>query len=141
MAPGARLWAVKVMDSQGVGSDSDVIAGVEYVTDHADLIDVVNLSLGGEGPDEALHTAIANSVASGVTYVVAAGNAHVDAATVPASFPEVITVSAIADFDGKCGGLSTKAYSFGNVVNRDDTFASFSNYGSVVDSGCARRDN
>ena len=73
MAPGARLWAVKVLDHSGQGSDSDVIAGVEYVTDNADRIDVVNLSSGGDGPDEALHTAITKSVARGVTYVVGQG--------------------------------------------------------------------
>ena len=43
--------------------------------------------------------------------------------TVPASFPEVITVSAIGDFDGKCGALSTMTLTFGGKVNRDDIFA------------------
>ena len=45
------------------------------------------------------------------------------------AFPEVITVSAIVDTDGKCGGKSSTSTSAG----KDDTFASFSNYGSVVD--------
>ena len=134
MAPGARLWAVKVLDKNGEGFISDIIAGIEYVIDNAGQIDVVNLSLGGDGPNDALHTAIINSVKAGVTYVASAGNAGVDAAsTVPASFPEVITVSAIGDFDGKCGALSTMTLTFGGKVNRDDIFASFSNYGSVVD--------
>jgi subtilisin len=134
IAPGARLWAVKVLDKNGQGFMSDIIAGIEYVTDNAGQIDVVNLSLGGDGPNDALHTAIINSVKAGVTYVAAAGNAGVDAAsTVPASFPEVITVSAIGDFDGKCGALSTMTLTFGGKVNRDDIFASFSNYGSVID--------
>ena len=134
MAPGARLWAVKVLDKNGQGFMSDIIAGIEYVTDNAGQIDVVNLSFGGDGPNDALHTAIINSVKAGVTYVASAGNAGVDAAsTVPANFPEVITVSAIGDFDGKCGALSTMTLTFGGKVNRDDNFASFSNYGSVVD--------
>jgi subtilisin len=134
IAPGARLWAVKVLDKNGQGFMSDIIAGIEYVTDNAGQIDVVNLSLGGDGPNDALHTAIINSVKAGVTYVASAGNAGVDAAsTVPASFPEVITVSAIGDFDGKCGALSTMTLTFGGKVNRDDIFASFSNYGSVID--------
>ena len=134
MAPGARLWAVKVLDKNGQGFMSDIIAGIEYVTDNAGQIDVVNLSFGGDGPNDALHTAIINSVKAGVTYVASAGNAERDAAsTVPANFPEVITVSAIGDFDGKCGALSTMTLTFGGKVNRDDNFASFSNYGSVVD--------
>ena len=108
MAPGARLWAVKVLDKNGNGFDSDILAGIDYITEHADEIDVVNMSFGGEGPDDALHTAIVHSVAAGVTYTGAAGNGGVNAASViPASFSEVIAVSAIVDTDGKCGGVST----------------------------------
>ena len=58
MAPGARLWAIKVLDSNGDGFNSDIIAGVDFITDNADEIDAVNLSFGGDGPDNALHTAI-----------------------------------------------------------------------------------
>jgi subtilisin len=129
IAPGARLWAVKVLDSTGSGLISTIIAGIDYVTQHANEIDVANLSFGCECPSKALDTAIHNSVAAGITYVVAAGNSASDANAVsPANHPDVITVSAIADSDGKCGGLgpSTK---YGN----DDTFASFSNYGPTVD--------
>jgi subtilisin family serine protease len=129
MAPGARLWAIKVLDSTGSGTDSDIIAGIDYVTANAAEIDTVNLSFGGEGPDSALHTAIANSVAAGVTYVASAGNDNRDAASqVPASFPEVIAVSAIVDTDGKCGQLGSST-----TVGDDDTLADFSNFGSVVD--------
>ncbi|HEX2472392.1 MAG TPA: S8 family serine peptidase, partial [Nitrososphaera sp.] len=130
IAPGARLWAIKVLANNGVGMSSDIIKGIDYVTQHANEIDVVNLSFGGEGSNDALRTAILNSVLAGVTYVAAAGNAGKDASSfVPGSFPEVITVSAITDYDGKCGGLSTISTSFG----KDDTFASFSNHGSVID--------
>lgn len=129
IAPGARLWAVKVLDRNGEGFVSDIIKGIDYVTDHKNEIDSVNLSFGGDGPDDALHTAISKSVAAGVTYAVAAGNEAKDAkSTVPASFPEVIAVSAIADSDGKCGSQGPST-SYGS----DDTLASFSNYGSVID--------
>ena len=130
LAPGARLWAIKVLDKNGIGLASDIIKGIDYVTQHANEIDVVNLSFGGDGASNALHTAIVNSVAAGVTYTAAAGNQAKDASSViPASFPEVIAVSAIVDTDGKCGGTSP----ISTTAGKDDTFASFSNYGSVVD--------
>ena len=129
IAPGAKLWAVKVLSRSGSGSISDVIAGINYVTQNAGEIGVANMSLGCQCSSSALDTAIHNSVLAGVTYVVAAGNSATDASTFsPANHPDVIAVSAIVDTDGKCGGLGTST-SYGN----DDTFASFSNFGSTVD--------
>jgi len=129
VAPGAKLWAVKVLNRSGSGYMSDVIAGVDYVTQKADMIEVANMSLGCECTSSALNTAIHNSVAAGVTYVVAAGNSAKDASTFsPANHPDVITVSAIADSDGKCGGLG-QATTYGN----DDSFAAFSNFGSTIE--------
>jgi hypothetical protein len=130
LAPGARLWAIKVLDSNGIGSSSNIIKGIDYVTQHANEVDVVNLSFGAVGQNEALHSAIIKSVAAGVTYTAAAGNEAIDASSVfPASYPEVIAVSAIVDTDGKCGGIS----GISTTVGKDDSFASFSNYGSVID--------
>jgi subtilisin family serine protease len=130
---------VQVLNAAGWGSTSDVICGIDYVTQHADQIDVANMSLGGEGTDDgncgrtngdAEHRAICDSVAKGVTYTVAAANAHADAKnTVPAAYDEVITVSALADFDGKSGGLGQPSC----MSDQDDTFADFSNYGADVD--------
>jgi subtilisin family serine protease len=129
VAPGARLWAVKVLDSSGNGQLSWVIAGIDYVTAHASEIEVANMSLGFQGSTSSGDLAINNSVAAGVTYVVAAGNSDMDAANFwPAKNPNVITVSAIADQDGRCGGLGAST-SYG----ADDTLATFSNYGSTVD--------
>jgi len=128
VAPGARLWAVKVLNSNGSGTLSDVIAGVDYVTAHAAEIEVANMSLGG-GNSEALKSAIANSAAAGVVYAVAAGNGNADAAnTSPANSDHVLCVSAIVDTDGQCGGLGGST-----AYGDDDTRASFSNFGSVVD--------
>lgn len=129
VAPDARLWAVKVLNRNGSGFLSDVIKGIDYVTANAAQIEVANMSLGCECSSSALNTAITNSVAKGVTYVVAAGNSAKDAGTFsPANHPDVIAVSAIADSDGKCGGLGPST-----PYGADDTFASFSNFGSVVD--------
>ena len=130
IAPGSRLWAIKVLNKDGIGSSSDIIKGIDYVTQHAKEIDVVNLSFGAVGQNSALHSAIIKSVAAGVTYTAAAGNEGINAASVfPASFPEVIAVSAIVDTDGKCGGISPLS----TTAGKDDTLASFSNYGSVID--------
>ncbi|MEX1163009.1 MAG: S8 family serine peptidase [Nitriliruptor sp.] len=126
VAPGARLWAVKVLDDQGSGSWASVIAGIDHVTANAATIDVANMSLGGSGSSAALDTAIANSVAAGVTYAVAAGNSSGDVVDdTPAGHPDVLTVSALADFDGKPGSLGSPTCR----NDEDDTFANFSNYG------------
>lgn len=135
VAPGARVWAVKVLDSTGSGSLSSVICGIDWVTANASIIEVANMSLGGSGnkgscTDGGLNEAICTSVSAGVVYTVAAGNDDVDAAGfVPAAYDEVITVSALADFDGKAGSLGTATCR----SDIDDSFADFSNYGAVVD--------
>jgi subtilisin len=139
VAPGAKLSAVRVLNNQGSGTWSSVICGIDWVTAHASTIKVANMSLGGTGKDDgncgnsnsdALHKAICRSVAAGVTYAVAAGNESDNAANhVPAAYDEVITVSALADFNGKPGG-GAAATCRSDV---DDTFADFSNYGQDVD--------
>ena len=131
VAPGARLWAVKVLDSGGSGYTSGIIAGIDWVVAQGD-IEVMNLSLGGSGRSSAYQTAIDNAVASGVAVVVAAGNSAADAYNYsPAFVASAITVSALADFDGLEGGLGTSCYADDTEV--DDTLADFSNYGSPVD--------
>jgi len=146
VAPGARLWAVRVLNNAGSGSWSNVICGVDWVTEHHDVIEVANVSLGGSGTKppgsgcvtgDALHDAICTSVAAGVTYTVAAGNSADDAANhVPVAYDEVITVSALADFDGQPGRLGSATCR----ADEDDTLADFSNIGADVDliaPGCA----
>jgi subtilisin len=138
VAPGARIWAVKVFsDGTQVSYDSETICGLDYVRSMAGTIDVVNLSLGGYlGYDlgscsaHPYHQAYCNVVNAGVTVVVAAGNDSSDARYyVPAQFDEVITVSAFYDTDGLPGGFgSCNAY-----FDCDDEFATFSNYGADVD--------
>jgi subtilisin family serine protease len=137
VAPDATLYPVKVLDRRGSGTWSSVICGIDWVTSQSSAIKVANMSLGGSGipgacgaGTDALHDAICGSVAAGVTYVVAAGNSAMDASTfVPAAYAEVITVSAIADFNGQPGGGAAPTCR----SDVDDTFADFSNYGSPVD--------
>ncbi|MDN5846257.1 MAG: S8 family serine peptidase [Candidatus Nitrosocosmicus sp.] len=129
VAPGAKLWAIKVLDRNGSGALSTIIKGIDYIRQYASQIEVANLSLGCECKSSAFDTAINNAVKAGITFVVASGNSGKDASTFsPANNPNVIAVSAIGDSDGKCGGTGPST-GFG----RDDTLASFSNYGAVVD--------
>lgn len=135
VAPGANLWSVRVLDRNGSGAWSTIICGIDWVAANASLIDVANMSLGGAGSatgcnDGGLHQAICNAVAAGVPFAVAAGNESSDAArSVPAAYPQVITVSAIADSDGLAGGLGGPlCYS-----DLDDTLSNFSNFGTAVD--------
>ena len=139
MAPGARLWAIKACDGLGCRV-SALLAAIDYVTDNREEIDVVNISVGctriGGFPDsctqesfDILHTAISNSAQQGVVYAVAAGNNGVDAKDDwPAHNPDVIAVSAVQDYDGKCGGLAHTV-----PVGLDDTFLENSNFGPDID--------
>lgn len=127
IAPGARLWAVKVLDSSGSGTLSGIIAGIDWVVARGD-IEVINMSLGGSGQSDAMDKAVADAVAGGVAVVVAAGNSNKDAAGfTPANAPDAITVSALADFDGEAGGLGSPTCRY----DQDDTLADFSNWGAV----------
>jgi subtilisin family serine protease len=150
VAPGARVWAVKVMDASGGGLVSWLICGLDWIsaqTDPADpsqpRFEVANMSLAVRAGDDGncgqtsvptaydlLHQAICRLNGAGVTNVVAAGNYREDAANrVPAAYGEVITVGAVCDSNGSGGGGGSSCAS----GFPDDGWASFSNYGAAVD--------
>jgi subtilisin len=142
VAPGARLWAVRVLNKNGSGTTAMVVCGIDWVTgtrsdsDPSNDIAVANMSLGAKGTDDgncgrtkkdAIHLAICNSVAAGVAYVVSAGNSALDIQSqIPAGYDEVLTMSAMADFDGRPGGRDSAACS-----NTDDAAATFSNFATL----------
>ena len=129
IAPGVRLWAVKVLTNYGSGTTAQIIAGIDWVAAHAADIEVANMSIGGVGESPAQDLAIRNAVAAGVTFVLSAGNSNIDVDNYhPAGEPSAITVSALADFDGLPGGLGAPTCR----VDQDDTRADFSNYGAGV---------
>jgi subtilisin family serine protease len=112
VAKGAKLVAVRVLDCSGSGSYSQIIDGVDWVTKNAIKPAVANMSLGGAA-GSTLDDAVKASIASGVTYAVAAGNDNTDACnTSPARLADAITVGATDNADNR---------------------ASFSNYGSCLD--------
>lgn len=153
VAPGARIWSVKVLNKRGWGKASDLLCGIDWIARQRDggrpLIEVVNMSLQFRGVtrkaddgncgltnNDPVHQAICASTADGTVYVVAAGNSRRNAARYrPAAYDEVITVSALADFDGKPGGRGVRSdvCPKGYSGDRDDVMASFSNFGPDVD--------
>jgi hypothetical protein len=150
VAPGVRLWSVRILNSAGDGLVSWYLCGLDWIAAQRDPVDptlplfeAVNMSVAKTGTDDhncgltnrdLMHQAVCRLVASGVTVVAAAGNNSFNAARlIPASYDEVITVSALADTDGLPGGLGGNACYSWSSWDRDDTFADFSNYGSDVD--------
>ncbi len=112
VAKAVTLYAVRVLDCNGSGSASGVIAGIDWVTANRKLPAVANMSLSGDYSD-ALNNAVQNSINAGVTYVVAAGNAATNACNYsPSSAPSAITVGA---------------------TTAGDEQASYSNFGSCLD--------
>lgn len=114
VAKNVTLVAVRVLDSSGSGTNSGVIAGVDFVTsDHqAGQPAVANMSLGG-GVSTALDTAVTNSINDGVTYAIAAGNDNANACnSSPARVASAITVGSTTTTDAR---------------------SSFSNFGTCVD--------
>ncbi|MDP9440880.1 MAG: S8 family serine peptidase, partial [Actinomycetota bacterium] len=135
VAPGTPLWAVKVLGDDGNGQWSWVICGIDWAAGQG--ITVGNMSLSGgssENPSScassSLHQAICNAQSRGLRFAVAAGNSGADAGGyVPAKYPEVTAVSALADSNGCDGGVTGPTTSSGP----DESRATFSNYGSVID--------
>ena len=111
VAKKVKLVAVRVLDCNGSGSNSGVIAGIDWVTGNRVLPAAANMSLGG-GFSATLNAAVDRSTAAGVTYAIAAGNSTADACnSSPASAASSITVGA---------------------TDISDAFASFSNFGTCV---------
>jgi subtilisin family serine protease len=111
VTPGATLVAVRVLNNAGSGTNSDVIAGVDYVAGAGQPGDVANMSLGG-GASTALDTAVQNAAATGVKFTIAAGNSSANAGNYSparATGANVYTVSSFAN---------------------GDSWSSFSNYGN-----------
>src|SRR5512132_4167506 len=119
VAKGVSLVAVRLLDCSGSGTNSGVIAGIDWATaDHQPgQPAVANMSLGG-GASTALDSAVSRSIADGITYAVAAGNGNQAGApqdackSSPARVAAALTVGA---------------------TDKTDKAASFSNYGTCVD--------
>ena len=103
VAGGARILPVKVLDADGVGPDSAIIAGIEYAV--ANGAHVINLSIGGDS-DGGVCNAVTGAVRAGVTVVAAAGNSG-GPVSFPAACPNAIGVSA-STMTGTIAGYSNR---------------------------------
>jgi subtilisin len=122
VAPLATLYAAKVLDNSGTGTDSTIMAGLEWVHDHAAVLSppirIVNMSLGRAGTlddNPALHGAIQTVSAAGITVVVSAGNDpnRTVSQQIPAAYPEVIAVASTTALAG------TSACRFAGAIAAD----------------------
>ncbi len=112
VAKGVKLRGLRVLDCNGSGSNSGVIAGMDWVKNNRTNPAIANMSLGG-GYSSTTNTAANNLANSGVFLAVAAGNSNANACNYsPASATYATTVGA---------------------TDRNDYRASYSNYGSCVD--------
>jgi subtilisin len=141
VAPGAALYAVRALNNAGSGSISSIVCGIDFVDSLSPArggpIRVANMSLGGSGSDDgscgshngdAMHAAICRATSHGVTFVVAAGNGGTNlSGSVPAAYDEVLTVTAVADFNGRPGGGAAPTCR----SDVDDTAADFSNFATA----------
>jgi len=131
MAPGARLWAVRVLGNNGTGTTSQIIAGIDWVTARASTIEVANISITG-GASTAVDAAVNRMADTGIAVAVAAGNDDKDASGYsPARASKVLTVSAMADYDGAPGAVGQPPSNF--CLDQDDTLADFSNWGPAIE--------
>ncbi len=101
VAKNAKLLAAKVLNRQGSGYLSDVIAGIDYCVSAG--ADVVSMSLGTSSDVQAMHDAVDRAYAAGLLVVAAAGNDYGGAVSYPAAYSSVIAVSATDSSDNLAG--------------------------------------
>ena len=146
VAPGAPVWGVRVCKTGNTCHTSDMVAGIDWIASRkAEANDgaadgdaginfaAANMSLTSsdqattclEATPDAVHRAICGLVARGVVFVQAAANEN----RVKNAYPEAVSVSALADFNGNPGGGAAPTCR----TDIDDTRADFSNYGPTTD--------
>ena len=124
VAKAVTLWSVRVLECDGSAPLSDIIAGIDWVTAHHRSPAVANMSLGASNAP-ALDSAVAKSIRSGVTYVVAAGNYTENACSIyPANLPSVIDVAASDNTDHRWAysdyGSCVSVFAPGVNITSDD---------------------
>ncbi|MCB1006903.1 MAG: S8 family peptidase, partial [Acidimicrobiales bacterium] len=130
MAKDVSIIAVRVLGCDGTGTAAGLLQGIDYVTGHHSGPTVANVSLGFSGVLASVDTAVTNSIASGVTYVLSAGNRGADACGYsPGRTPAGLTVGATTITDeratfsnfGACLDLFAPGSSIVSTSNSSDT--------------------
>lgn len=102
VAKNALIHSVRVLPCSGFGQISNLIFGIDWVTANRVLPAVANISLTAAGGSPALETAVSNSISSGVTYSIAAGNSGLDACQyTPGRVANALTIGATANNDAR----------------------------------------
>lgn len=128
VAPGAKLWAVKILDENQSGTFSSILQGLQYVLQNADEIDVVNMSFIGSDINDLEKTLIEQIFDAGIVMAASArgGEHYAGGPGTPQAFPETIATTEMYDSDGKCGGYGIPLPSAGSFYGgRDDTSRQF----------------
>ncbi|WP_106768773.1 S8 family serine peptidase [Paenibacillus faecalis] len=107
IAPNVDLYSVKVLGSDGTGTYTQVIEGIQWAIDNK--MNIISMSFTGAEDSESLHRAIKEAEAAGIMMVAAAGNKGLGNDTVmyPASYPEVISVGATTKSNDRANLSST----------------------------------
>jgi subtilisin len=137
VAPGTRVYAVKVLNNRGTGTLSQFLCGINWVAANAASRDIrtANMSIGGVGLSDGAcgtvsgdseHQAICAATNAGVTFVVSAGNSGNDfKTTVPAAYPEVLTATAMTDTDGLPGANGPASCARKELDDRTGTYSGY----------------
>lgn len=137
VAPGTNLIAIKVLDSEGSGYASDVMAGIEHAVNHG--ADVISMSLGGglfsgTCDDDPIAMASNEAVLNGVVVVVSAGNEGSDGLNSPGCASGVITVGAV-DKNSYVWGLSSRGSELDIVAPGVSITSTYLNNGWAIGTG------
>lgn len=138
IAPNVKVWAVKVLDEKGKGTQETLTAGIDWVVSKAKEVGgrwIINMSLGSQYGSKIEHMAIGRALAADIVVVAATGNTGLPQLNYPAAYPGVIAVgatdnkNALATFSTWGPGMSVLApgvavistYRDGSVTTADIT--------------------
>lgn len=144
VAPGARITMLKAFNAGGTGDWSWILAALDWIAAHQTQVDVLNMSFGDYTRLQSLRDAITTLTNDGIVCVAAAGNDALDIYGIdgrlgtdddfiPAAYPEVLSVTAMADDDGQAGGVGPVMDLGFGVMIADDTLTYFTNHSNGAD--------
>lgn len=103
ISPDVELYAIKALDANGEGTQTDIIAGIQWAVEHE--MDIINLSITTPISTDAFESMLTYSYAKGIISVAASGNDYradtypTQSVTYPAKYPSVIAVGSIDEYD------------------------------------------